>query len=819
MAFGGGAGFGLGRAGGAPGAPAEMNLLGDVKEASNGKAAGKPDDGEGGDSGPPGVEPTVRKNFADTAFWKGSLETNAEGIAEVSFTMPEQLTGWKIKVWSMGHGTKVGQGEAEVTTKKDLLLRMQAPRFFTQKDEVVLSANVHNYLKNEKAVTVTLEVEGNTLAVQGSPTQRVTILAGGEKRVDWRVKVTSEGEAVVRMKAVTDEESDAMQMRFPAYVHGMLKTDSYSGVIRPDKSTAKVTMTVPKERRPEQTRIEVRYSPTLAGAMVDALPYMVDYPYGCTEQTLNRFLPTVITQRVLQRMKLDLKDIEQKRTNLNAAEIGDDKERAKGWKRFDRNPVFNEAEVRAMALAGVQALTNMQCSDGGWGWFSGYGEHSWPHTTAVVVHGLQIARDNDIALVPNMLERGVDWLKNHQLQEIAKIRNAQTKTVPYKEHADNVDALVYMVLADQDVKNDDMRNFLYRDRTKLSVYAKAMFGLALHRQKEAKQLEMILENISQFVVEDDENQTAYLKLPPTRAWWYWYGDEVEANAYYLKLLARTNPKDRKAAGLVKYLLNNRKHSTYWNSTRDSAVCIEAMADYLKASGEDRPEMTLEVYVDGKKQKEVKIDATNLFTFDNKLVLEGAAVSAGPHEVELRKKGDGPIYFNAYLTNFTMEDFITKSGLEVKVNRKYYKLERDKEATVKERGSRGQAADRKVEKYKRIELKSGETLKSGDLVEVELEIDSKNDYEYLLFEDPRAAGFEPMAVRSGYGGNEMGAYMEVRDDRVCFFVRSLARGKHSVSYRMRAEIPGTFSAMPAKASAMYAPELKGNSDEIKVAIVD
>ena len=120
----------------------------------------------GEDGGPPeagGVQPTVRKNFADTAVWKAAVETNKDGIAEVTFPMPEQLTGWKIRVWGLGHGTKVGQGEAEVVTKKDLLLRLQAPRFFTQKDEVVLSANVHNYLKKEKDVAVSLEVEGGTL--------------------------------------------------------------------------------------------------------------------------------------------------------------------------------------------------------------------------------------------------------------------------------------------------------------------------------------------------------------------------------------------------------------------------------------------------------------------------------------------------------------------------------------------------------------------------------------------------------------------------------------------------------------------------------
>jgi uncharacterized protein YfaS (alpha-2-macroglobulin family) len=109
--------------------------------------------------------------------------------------------------------------------------------------------------------------------------------------------------------------------------------------------------------------------------------------------------------------------------------------------------------------------------------------------------------------------------------------------------------------------------------------------------------------------------------------------------------------------------------------------------------------------------------------------------------------------------------------------------------------------------------------SGDLVEIELEIDSKNDYEYVMFEDMKAAGTESVALQSGYNNNDLGAYMELRDNRVTFFCSRLARGKHSVSYRLRAEFPGRFSALPARASAMYAPELKGNSNELKLRIED
>lgn len=774
------------------------------------------------------ADTAIRKNFADTAFWTATLNSDDRGIAEFELDMPESLTTWKMKVWTMSSGTRVGQGETEVITKKNVIIRLQAPRLFTQYDEVVLSANVHNFLKEKKRVNVILE-SGGALAPMGDGTApaagtiwvrqtSVEVEPNGETRVDFRVKVAADGEATVRMKALTNEESDAMEMKFPAYIHGMLKTDSFSGNIRPDKNSGSLTFNIPAERREADSRIEVRYSPTLAGAMIDALPYLADYPYGCTEQTLNRFLPTVITQKTLLKMNINLKDIQNKITNLNAQEIGNDAERAKRWKQGNRNAVFDEAEVSKMVRGGVERLASMQCGDGGWGWFGGMGEYSYPHTTAYVIHGLQMAKGAGVQLPSGMLERGVAWLKNYQEKETAMIRNAPSKTRPWKEHADNMDAFVYMVMGDAQVANAEMREFLYRDRNNLAVYAKAMFGIAMHKQNQVEKRDMLVRNIDQFLQQDDENQTAYLKLPNDNYWWYWYGSEYEAQGYYLKLLSAVDPKSEKASRLVKYLLNNRRHATYWNSTRDTAVCVEAMADYLTASVEDAPDMNLEVVLDGKIAKTVQINPQNLFTFDNKFVLEGADVKSGAHTLEFRKKGTGPVYFNAYATNFTLENPIGKAGLEIKVERKYYKLKRvDK--SIKVEAVRGQSVSQKVEKYEREPLPNLSQLKSGDLVEVELEIESKNDYEYILFEDMKAAGFEPVEVRSGYNGNDMGAYVEFRDERVCFFARALARGKHSVAYRLRAEIPGTFSALPTKASAMYAPELKANSDEIKMKIED
>ena len=174
------------------------------------------------------VQPAVRTQFADTAFWAARVSTDAGGIAEVTFDMPENLTSWKTVVWAMGHGTRVGQQIVEVVTRKDLILRLQAPRFFVETDEVVLSANVHNYLKTAKEARVTLELEGGCLELmpQHAAAQTVTINANGEARVDWRVNVRKEGEAVIRMLALTDEESDAMQMTFSGPCARDAETDS-----------------------------------------------------------------------------------------------------------------------------------------------------------------------------------------------------------------------------------------------------------------------------------------------------------------------------------------------------------------------------------------------------------------------------------------------------------------------------------------------------------------------------------------------------------------------------------------------------------------
>ena len=215
---------------------------------------------------------------------------------------------------------------------------------------------------------------------------------------------------------------------------------------------------------------------------------------------------------------------------------------------------------------------------------------------------------------------------------------------------------------------------------------------------------------------------------------------------------------------MKYLLNNRKHATYWNSTRDTALVVEAFADYLAASGEDKPERDRRsTGSTASSCKEVTITADNLFTFDNKLVLDGRRPLVRPPHG--RNPQAWPWHRFARSTSTatspTSRSKTTSAppALELKVERRYFKLtpvEQNDRSRRRPRTGRRPAC-RKVRPQPLVNLAE---LTSGDLVEVELIVDSKNDYEYILLEDMKAAGFEPVEVRSGYNGNELGAYMEL-----------------------------------------------------------
>ena len=375
-------------------------------------------------------------------------------------------------------------------------------------------------------------------------------------------------------------------------------------------------------------------------------------------------------------------------------------------------------------------------------------------------------------------------------------------------------------------------DLLYEKRGELNNYGRCLLALTMHNAEMRDEAKILLRNVLQFVERDDSNETAWVRTPD-EYWWFWWNNDIETNAWALKAIVTLDPKNDLAPRLVKWLLNNRRNGYYWRSTRDTAHVIAAMTDYMIASGEAAPEYSLTVSLDGRPIKEIKLTKENLFTFDNRLVLYGLHVKPGPHKITLAKRGKGALYYSCYLSYFTLEEDIKGAGNEIFVEREYYKLiPRTEEVNLPDPGAAktlpaGQpkplAQTGRTELragYRRAPLKTGDSVTSGDKIEVVLKITSKNTYDYLVFEDMKPAGCEPVEVRSGarWAGGVC-AHIEFRDEKVAFFVGLLEQGQHVLRYKLRAETPGKFHALPTTGFAMYAPEVRAISDEMRLGIVE
>ncbi|MBI3096887.1 MAG: hypothetical protein HYY93_01375 [Planctomycetes bacterium] len=785
----------------------------ELKALKDGAPAKGRSKGDGGGGDGPMAPATVRKNFADTACWAHSLLTDASGRASTAFPTPDSLTTWRALAIVATDGTEVGLARCTFVTTKKLLLRLQAPRFFTERDEVSLSAIVHNYLASDTPVQVTMQSIGESLEIPGalsreagvyvtSPTS-VTVARDGEARVDWVVKVRQPGWAKITMTAQSPAESDAVYMEFPVYVHGIEKFVAWNGSIRnepssgPAANTAEVKFDVPKDRRVSSTELEIVLSPSIATSMIEALPYLIDYPYGCVEQTMSRFQPAVAVRKTLRDLGLSLEEIGKRREEL-ATGYGVEYEGRM------RNPVFSTRMLDHAIAASVARLSAFQHGDGGWGWWRE--GNSDPYMTAYVANGLIEAREAGVSLDAGMIRRAFEYLK----------RTVDDETDPHRL------AYEYAVLAhglgegkDSPIQSSEVNLKrlleLYNGRDDLTDYAKALVALTYSKLGDVAKAQTICRNLEDFVKVDAAAGTAHWGREGG-GWWYWYNDDIETNATILRAYLEVQPANPHVAPLARWLLNNRR-GLRWKSTKDTAFAVNALCEYVKATGEINPDMTLTVLLDGKELRKVRVTKENLFAFDNRVILRSDAVGDGPHTLTFRKEGEGTLYYGAYLKYFTLEEDITAGGSEISLQRTYTRLIPKKVKKIVD--------EKEVEAldYDRIPLQPGEVLTSGQELEVQIRVKCNEPYEYLVFEDPKPAGCEPVELVSGSRWGSLVQNMELRDEKVVFFVGLLPKGEHTIAYKCRAEIPGEFHAMPTQGSAMYAPRVRGTSDETRIRIQD
>jgi hypothetical protein len=690
------------------------------------------------------VQPQVRKFFPDTIQWLPTLVTDASGRARASFNFPDSLTTWRATVRTVTRNTLVGQVVAKVITRKNLILRLETPRFMDQGDTATLTGIVHNYLETDKTAQVSLAAEGVELASPAEAT--VNVPKNGEAVVTWNVRAPKIAQAKFLAKALTDEESDALQLEMPVEPWGLQQSVAQSGALRDDKDQITGALVLPQDINADATTLRIDLAPSIAGTLMSALDFLATYPYGCVEQTMSSFLPNILVTKAVKDLGL--------------------------------TPPGASLELEKKIAAGLERLYQYQHDDGGWGWWQTDETH--PFMTAYVVAGLAQAKQVGYPVDERRLVRGRESL----LQQIKENPRALADIRVY---------LIYALALSGEVDGALVED-LYSSRAKFSAHGQALMALLLLQLKDSRAQEFVklLENAA--------------RSTGPYVWWTSERQEMldfssdnsfETTAYALKALANLDPKSDLLPRAARWLIEHRSDGYYWDSTEQTATAIYGLIDYLKISGELKPNYTLSVYLNGQKLAERNITEKDVANPAPIMLTAGAPqVHAGSNEVRIVKSGTGVLYWSASASYFSREAKPAPKGSgALNIVREYFKLRPE------------QQENRIV--YSEQPLTGA--VESGDVVVVRLTVSTTRDEQYLEIEDPIPAGFEFIEQEGLFELKAKPAWWdfyytqrEFHDDRAALFSTTFERGQGQFHYLLKAVTPGTFQANPARVLPMYEP---------------
>jgi uncharacterized protein YfaS (alpha-2-macroglobulin family) len=278
---------------------------------------------------------------------------------------------------------------------------------------------------------------------------------------------------------------------------------------------------------------------------------------------------------------------------------------------------------------------------------------------------------------------------------------------------------------------------------------------------------------------------------------------MEVTAAALRAFLKVDPKNELVPKLVNWLGTVRQ-GNYWASTRQTAMVVFAMSEYIALTGEMEPDMTLSLKVNGERIYSERVKKENWQKFEGTRKFPADKLRDGENVIEIEKTGNGAPTWSVYAKYYAEVEDLKPSEGGIKVERIYSKVLRENGKRILQR------------------IDSGDTVTSGDEIEVTLNVEADRNYEWLMLEDPLPSGFEPIREYWGFYGwhwNYWYSRKEFHDHKVSIAMTTLWQGRHSASYVMRAETPGDVHALPAGVFNMYTPTIGGNSAEFRIKVVD
>jgi uncharacterized protein YfaS (alpha-2-macroglobulin family) len=801
----------------------------------------------------PTAEVSVRKNFNETAFFYPNLTPNENGEILLRFTMPEALTRWKMMGFAHTKDLQSGFLLKEVVTQKDLMVVPNPPRFFRDGDKMTFSSKITSLTDSELKGIAKLEfIDAFTGKIVSDQLHVHNVESGGNSanfiispksstNVEWEMDIPEGFQALTyRITAQAGSFSDGEEMTLPVVTNRTLVTESLPLPIR-GKQTKTFRLEKLLQSDPSKGgsstlknhKYTLEFTSNPAWYAVQALPYLMEYPYECVEQTFSRYYANTLASHIANshpRIKqvFDLwrnAPSSQGKTNNSDALLSNlEKNQELKSALLEETPWVLQAkdetarkrqiallfDLNRMAAEQESALLKIQKAQtpsGGFAWFPGMDEDVYmtTHLLAGLGHldimGVKSIRNDPktwqmVTLALTFLDRSIQ--EEYELILAA----AKRKEVKLEEHTPSYMEIHYLYTRsyfnDIEIEKSSKEAFdFFLKQTKKywlqeNVYMQGMVALALHRFDQKSATEAIIKSLKERALHSEELGMYY---KDTRGY-YWYQMPIETQALMIEVFDEV-AGDQKAVEDLKVWLLKQKQTQDWKTTKATSEACYA----LLRRGTDVLSTTQipEIEVGGTKvpTKETDMEAgTGYF----KTSWNGEQIKAGMGEITIRKKDEGAAWGAVYWQYMEQLDKISFSETPLKLSKQLFLQKNTDSGPLL------------------TPITNQTDLKVGDLVKVRIELRSDRNMEYLHLKDMRASGFEPISTLSESKYQDgLWYYESPRDLNTSFFIGYLPKGTYVFEYALRVSQKGDFSNGITSIQCMYAPEFSSHSEGVRVTV--
>lgn len=554
------------------------------KGENRGGGGGSPDKLGGAD---------LRSHFEFTPYFNANVRTDEKGRAEVKFTLPDNLTTFRIMAVAASV-KEFGRGTADVKVSKPLMVTPKMPRFARAGDSFRCGAVVYNYEDEKGEITVSARAEGALRLEEAA--QKIHVAKGQAKEVSWPCQTPQAGEAKVSFTARGAKESDGVQAVLT--VSDVEKKQTLALYSATDGAQEQVLEKPASVNEKAENGVAVSLASTALLNLRGGMLYLLTYPYDCLEQKMSKILPVV-----------------------------------EGAKLVEDFGLGDVSEYKSKTQRILNEIPNYQDASGGLAYWPGAKPD--PYVTAYALETAYRARRAGYAVPQAALKKAAAWLKG-------VFGDGQAKAYPYSA-AENKTARAYAVyvLALQGEKMNGQFNNLYSERNALSVPAQAYLLLAAQAlNKEAA----VKKNLAQELLNKAQYGAQTLHFSSAQAQPWLHMEDVKVTALSLEALLRAGDYLPQPYQAVKWLTDQLTAQGRWSNTSANAAVFSALNAYYTLKESETPDFKATVSLDGKNAFSAQFKGRSVQSQNAAWPFDELYKDSREVRVRLAKSGAGTLYY-------------------------------------------------------------------------------------------------------------------------------------------------------------------------------